>query len=90
MKKNEIIRSKLMPSLPTKLQFFTVAEVAIIVGTSTKTVHEWIDQGVLRSARLGNKGKLIRISYQDLENFIDAHVRTGELKIPDDQNSDKE
>jgi excisionase family DNA binding protein len=79
-----------MPSLPTKLQFFTVAEVAIIVGTSTKTVHEWIDQGVLRSARLGNKGKLIRISYQDLENFIDAHVRTGELKIPDDQNSDQE
>jgi len=26
---------------------------------------------------------LTRISYQDLENFIDAHVRTGEFNLPE-------
>jgi excisionase family DNA binding protein len=81
MRKNEVIRSKLFPDLPTKFHFFTVAEVAIIIGTSTKKVHEWISEGTLRSFRIGPKSRLIRISYIDLEKFIDEHIRNGEIKI---------
>ena len=83
MRKNEIIRSRLFPDLPTKFHFFTVTEVAIILGTTSKKVREWIDQGLLRSFRMGPNSKLTRVSYQDLESFIDAHVRTGEFKLPD-------
>jgi hypothetical protein len=32
---------------------------------------------------MGPNSKLTRVSYQDLESFIDAHVRTGEFKLPD-------
>jgi excisionase family DNA binding protein len=81
MKKNEVVRSKLFPDLPTKFHFFSVAEIAIILGTSTKLVHEWINLGILRSFRLGPKSRLIRISYQDLEKFIDDHIKSGEIKI---------
>jgi len=83
MRKNEVIRSRLFPDLPTKFHFFTVTEVSIILGTTNKKVYEWIEQGLLRSFHMGPKSKLTRVSYQDLENFIDAHVRTGEFKLPD-------
>jgi len=83
MRKNEVIRSRLFPDLPTKFHFFTVTEVAIILGTTSKKVREWIDQGLLRSFHMGLNSKLTRVSYQDLESFIDAHVRTGEFKLPD-------
>lgn len=89
MKKNEVVRSKLFPDLPTKFSLFSVAEVSIILGTSTKIVHEWINQGHLHSIRLGPKGKLIRVSHQDLENFIDSNIRTGAIKFPkEDSNID--
>jgi len=83
MRKNEVIRSRLFPDLPTKFHFFTVTEVAIILGTTSKKVREWIDQGLLRSFHMGLNSKLTRVSYQDLESFIDAHVRTGEFTLPD-------
>ena len=83
MRKNEVVRSRLFPDLPTKFHFFTVTEVAIILGTTSKKVREWIEQGLLRSFRMGPNSKLTRISYQDLENFIDAHVRTGEFDLPE-------
>jgi excisionase family DNA binding protein len=83
MRKNEVIRSRLFPDLPTKFHFFTVTEVAVILGTTNKKVREWIDQGLLRSFRMGPGSKLTRVSYMELEKFIDAHVRTGELQLPD-------
>jgi len=89
MKNNKVIRSKLFPDLPTKFHFFSVAEVAIILGTSTKSVHEWISQGLLKSFRIGPKSRLIRISYQNLEDFIDSHVRTGEIKLPEEDTGKK-
>ncbi len=84
MKNSKLVRSKLLPDLPTKFHFFSVAEVTIILGTSSKSVHEWLNQGLLRSFRIGPKSRLIRISYQDLEDFIDAHVRSGEIKLPEE------
>jgi excisionase family DNA binding protein len=83
MRKNEVVRSRLFPDLPTKFHFFTVTEVAIILGTTSKKVREWIDQGLLPSFQMGPNSKLTRVSYQALEGFIDAHVRTGEFKLPE-------
>ena len=74
-------QSKLFPQLNPSLMFFSVAEVSIILGTSTKLVLEWVNQGLLRSFRIGPKGRLIRIRHADLENFIDAHIRTGKLSL---------
>ena len=88
MKHSKLVHSKLLPDLPTKFHFFSVAEVAIILGTSTKSVHEWLNQGLLRSFRIGPKSRLIRISYQDLEEFIDSHVRSGEIKLPEEDKID--
>ena len=88
MKHSKLVHSKLLPDLPTKFHFFSVPEVAIILGTSTKSVHEWRNQGLLRSFRIGPKSRLIRISYQDLEEFIDPHVRSGEIKLPEEDKID--
>ncbi len=63
-------QSKLFPELNPALHFFTVAEVSIILGTSTRLVLEWVNQGLLRSFRVGEKGRLIRIRQRDLESFI--------------------
>jgi len=43
MKNSKIVRSKLLPDLPTKFHFFSVAEVAVILDTSTKSVQEWLN-----------------------------------------------
>ncbi|MCX6080610.1 MAG: hypothetical protein NTW32_13845 [Chloroflexi bacterium] len=40
-------RSKLLPGLPTSMQFYTIAEVAIILETKVGSVHEWIQVGML-------------------------------------------
>jgi excisionase family DNA binding protein len=76
-------KSKLFPELNPSLQFFSVAEVAIILGTSTRLVLEWVNQGLLRSFRVGPKGRLIRIRQKDLESFIDSHIRPGILSLSD-------
>ncbi len=77
-------QSKLLPLLPSSLQFFSVAEVSIILGTSTKLVHDWINKGLLPSFRLGEKNRLIRIRQADLEKFIDAHIRNGSVSLKED------
>lgn len=83
-------KSKLLPLLPPSLQFFSVAEVAIILGTSTKLVHEWINQGLLPSFRLGQKNRLIRIRQPDLERFIESHIRNGSLSLKGNTNNTEE
>ena len=88
LKDRNLPQSKLLPNLPTTLQFFSVAEVAIILGTSTKLVHEWINQGLLLSFRLGPKNRLIRIRQHDLEKFIDAHIRSGSLNMKENENNE--
>ncbi len=74
--------SKLFPQLLSPaLQFLSVAEVAIILGTSKKLVLEWVNQGLLRSFRMGPKGRLIRVRVLDLETFIDANIKSGKLSL---------
>jgi len=66
-------KAKILAS--TDFQFFSVKEVAIILETTTKTVHEWIKEGKLPAFKVGNPTRLTRIRRQDLEKFIDNHIR---------------
>jgi len=66
-------------SLPATLQFFSVDEVAIILNVSKKMVQQWIHEGYLPAFKVGSQSRLLRIRYQDLENFVDEHTQ---LKPP--------
>ena len=59
----------------SSLQFFSVAEVALIMGVSNKVIHQWIQNGHLPAFRVGSHSRVMRIRRQDLENFIDANTR---------------
>jgi hypothetical protein len=74
------LRSKLLPGLPTSMQFYTIAEVAIILETKVCLVHGWIQDGLLSAIQFGSDKHMLRIRAQDLENFIDMHLRDGLIK----------
>jgi hypothetical protein len=73
-------RSKVIPGLPTAQQFYSTAEVAIILETNIGVVHEWIKNGLLTVVHFGNEEHMQRVRSQDLEDFIDAHIRNGLIK----------
>ena len=50
-----------------EMRFFTIAEVAEIVGVSTRTVRRWIKSGELAAHRFGSA---VRIADSDLKAFI--------------------
>jgi excisionase family DNA binding protein len=58
------------PARPDTLDFYTIAETAIILGVSQKLVSTWIKDNVLPAVRLGPGQRLIRIRRVDLEQFI--------------------
>jgi excisionase family DNA binding protein len=66
-------------TLPATLQFFSVDEVAVIMKVSKKMVQQWIKEGHLPAFRVGPQSRLLRIRYQDLENFVDQYTQ---LKPP--------
>ena len=45
--------------LPPTLQFFSTAEVAIILGTTRKLVNSWINNGKLPAFRLVADGRIV-------------------------------
>lgn len=55
--------------IPSAYRLFTTAEVAAILNVSLATVRSWTRKGILPSTSLGTGG-LIRISAQDLDEFI--------------------
>ena len=73
-------RSKLIPVLPTSLQFYSIAEVAIILETNIEVVREWIKTGLLPSVQFGIEQHMERVRSQDLEKFIDTNLRSGLIK----------
>ena len=73
-------RSKLLPGLPTSMQFYTIAEVAIILETKVGFIYEWIQDVLLPAVQFGSEQHMLRIRAQDLENFIDMHLRNGVIK----------
>ena len=48
-------------------RFFTIAEIAQVLGVSTRTVRRWISTGELVTHRFG---RAVRISRIDLEIFV--------------------
>lgn len=64
------------PSTPSTLDFYTVAETAVILGVSQRLVLSWIRAGVLPATRLGPGRRLIRIRRVDLEEFVEK-FKTG-------------
>jgi excisionase family DNA binding protein len=47
--------------------FYSVAEVADLLGVNKRTIRRWIDQGNLVAHRFGRQ---LRISRADLETFV--------------------
>ncbi len=47
--------------------FYSVAEVADLLGVNKRTIRRWIDQGKLVAHRFGRQ---LRISRADLEAFV--------------------
>lgn len=62
-------------TLPANLQFFSPAEIAIILGVSRKVVAQWIKEGLLPIFRPGAENSITRIRRQDFEHFIEQHMR---------------
>ena len=52
-------RSKLHPGLPTSMQFYTIAEVAIILETKVGSVHKWIQDGLLLAVQFSNEKHML-------------------------------
>jgi excisionase family DNA binding protein len=71
-----------MPNEPTPVsptlspQFYSLAEVALILGVNKRMVMDWVRQGRLPIFRLGPTHRIIRIRKSDLEQFIEAHTHT--------------
>jgi excisionase family DNA binding protein len=53
-----------------QVRFFTIAEVAELVGVSARTVRRWIQSGRLVAHRVRG---VVRISPSDLEAFLCQH-----------------
>jgi excisionase family DNA binding protein len=60
---------------PEKLDLYTVAETALILGVSQKLVFTWIKDGVLPAIRLGPGQRLIRVRRVDLETFVETEFQ---------------
>ena len=61
--------------IPNMLKFYSITEVAFIIGVSKKSVHKWINEGLLPAFRVGSNSRLLRVRQQDLEDFIDEHTQ---------------
>jgi|SaaInlV_200m_DNA_2_1039689.scaffolds.fasta_scaffold69764_1 excisionase family DNA binding protein len=74
----------------SSLQFFSVAEVAQIMGVSSKVIHQWIQNGHLPAFRVGTNSRVMRIRHQDLENFIDANTQPRPSRLSENNSSEGE
>jgi excisionase family DNA binding protein len=52
------------------MRFFTIVEVVEIVEVATRTVRRWIRSGDLVAHRFGG---VVRISEDDLQDFLNRH-----------------
>ena len=70
-------------NLPETWQFFSIPEVAYILGVSRRLVSQWISEGVLPAVRLGPGQRLVRVRAQDLNAFLEKY-RTGQIAPPNE------
>jgi excisionase family DNA binding protein len=52
---------------------YSVDETAAMLGVSKRSVYRWIRNGHLPTKRIGPSGRLIRITAEALEAFINAN-----------------
>lgn len=45
------------------MQFYTLAEVAIILETKVGLMHEWIQEGLLPAVQFGSEQHMLQICY---------------------------
>ena len=67
---------------PTPTRMLSVAEVSEIISVSPKLVRDWISAGLLPAFRLGPNTRLMRVRSQDLEAFIEQHIRKDDVRKP--------
>ncbi|RLC95033.1 MAG: hypothetical protein DRI77_10405 [Chloroflexi bacterium] len=72
---NAVVRSQ--PPRLDILDFYTVAETAIILGVNQKLVFTWIRDGALPMIRLGAGQQFIRIRRVDLEEFVEKDFQAS-------------
>ena len=49
-------------------EYYTLKEVSEILSIKVKTLYKWVNEGKLKSVKIG--GKLVRVKKEDLEEFI--------------------
>lgn len=64
------------------IRMLSVAEVSEIISVSPKLVRDWISAGLLPAFRLGPNTRLMRVRSQDLEAFIEQHIRKDDVRKP--------
>jgi excisionase family DNA binding protein len=57
-------------SSESEVQLYTIAQVAELLGLSTRTIYRWIKAGRLPIVRLGRR---VRIRHGDVVAFIEAN-----------------
>lgn len=57
--------------MTSQTQLLRVSEVAQLLAVSDRTVRRWIQQGLLRSARLGNH--TLRVERREVDRFRAKH-----------------
>jgi len=77
MPKKETLQKQ---DVPANLQFFSIAEVALIMDVSVRLVRQWVEAGLLPVFHIGPGNRLMRVRRQDLEQFIETHVRTRQVE----------
>ena len=63
--------------MTSQTQLLRVSEVARLLAVSDRTVRRWIQQGLLRSARLGNH--TLRVERREVDRFRDKHALQQEV-----------
>ena len=53
-----------------RIQFFTIAQTAEMIGVATRTVRRWVEAGELIAHRFG---RAVRIAEGDLRAFLAIH-----------------
>ncbi len=70
---------------PALNRLLSVAEVSEIISVSPKLIRDWISAGLLPAFRLGPNTRLMRVRSQDLEAFIEQHIRKDDVRKPNGQ-----
>jgi excisionase family DNA binding protein len=67
-----------------EIQFLTVKEVAEKLKVSKRTIHNWIDEGVIRAVKLRD-GLAVRIPASEVERIIKEALETPPKELSEER-----